>query len=100
MAALFLHSALRKQIDRVAVLQRARWRIEAALLFLFWQVCARLEPHAASAFGQRLLTRIGQRLGKTAHMQRNLRLAFPDLGEARRARLLREVWGNAGAVLA
>ena len=100
MAALFLNSALRKQIDRVAALQRARWRIEAGLLSLFWQVCARLEPHAASAFGQRLVKRIGPRLGKTAHMQRNLRLAFPDLSEAERADLLREVWGNAGAVLA
>ena len=100
MAALFLNSALRKRVDRVAMLQRARWRMEAGLLHLFWLVCARLEPHAASAFGQRLLRRIGPRLGKTVHTQRNLRLAFPDLGEAERADLLREVWGNAGAVLA
>ena len=100
MAALFLNAALRKQIDRVAMLQRARWRMEAALLYLFWQFCARLEPHAASAFGQRLLRRIGPRLGKAAHVQRNLRLAFPNLSDAERADLLREVWGNAGAVLA
>jgi Kdo2-lipid IVA lauroyltransferase/acyltransferase len=99
-AALFLNSALRKQIDRVAVLQRSRWRMEAALLFLFWQICARLEPHRASALGQRLLKRIGPHLGKTALMRRNLRLAFPDLGEAERGEVLREVWGNAGAVLA
>jgi KDO2-lipid IV(A) lauroyltransferase len=99
-AALFLNSALRKQIDRVAVLQRARWRMEAVLLSLFWQICARLEPDAASAFGRRLLRRIGPRLGKAAHMRRNLRLAFPELSEAERSGLLREVWGNAGAVLA
>jgi Kdo2-lipid IVA lauroyltransferase/acyltransferase len=99
-AALFLNSALRKQIDRVAVLKRARWRLEAGLLFLFWQVCARLPPQAASAFGQRLLRRIGPRLGKTEHMRRNLRLAFPNLSEAERADLLREIWGSAGAVLA
>jgi Kdo2-lipid IVA lauroyltransferase/acyltransferase len=99
-AALFLNAALRKQIDRVAVLQRARWRLEAVLLALFWQFCARLEPHAASAFGQRLLRRIGTRLGKSAHIRRNLQLAFPHLSEAERAGLLREVWGSAGAVLA
>jgi Kdo2-lipid IVA lauroyltransferase/acyltransferase len=99
-AALFLNAALRKQIDRVAMLRRARWRMEAGLLEAFWQLCARLEPHAASAFGQRLLRRIGPRLGKTAPMQRNLRLAFPYLSEAERGDLLREVWGNAGAVLA
>ena len=100
MAALFLNAALRKQIDRVAKLQRARWRMEAGLLHLFWQFCARLEPHAASAFGRRLLRRIGPRLGKTAHVQRNLRLAFPNLSAAERADLLREIWGSAGAVLA
>jgi Kdo2-lipid IVA lauroyltransferase/acyltransferase len=98
-AALFLNSALRKRIDRVPALRQARWRIEAALLYLFWHWCARLEPHAASAFGQRLLQRIGPRLGKTAHMQRNLRLAFPHLSETERGDLLRAVWGNAGAVL-
>jgi KDO2-lipid IV(A) lauroyltransferase len=100
MAALFLNSALRKRIDRVAVLQRARWRIEAGLLALFWRICAGLEPPAASAFGQRLLKRIGPRLGKSAHIRRNLQLAFPQLSEAERADLLREVWGGAGAVLA
>jgi Kdo2-lipid IVA lauroyltransferase/acyltransferase len=98
-AALFLTPALRRRIDRVAALQRARWRLEAGLLALFWQVCVRLEPRAASAFGQRVLTSLGPRLGKTAHMRRNLRLAFPHLGEAERDDLLRAVWGNAGAVL-
>lgn len=100
MAALFLNSALRKRIDRVAILQRARWRLEAGLLHLFWQFCDRLEPSTASAFGQRLLKRIGPHLGKALHVRRNLGLAFPDLSEAERGGLLREVWGNAGAVLA
>ena len=53
MAALFLNAALRKRIDRVAVLQRARWRMEAGLLSLFWWFSARLEPPTASAFGER-----------------------------------------------
>jgi Kdo2-lipid IVA lauroyltransferase/acyltransferase len=99
-AALFLSSALRKRIDRVAVLQRARWRAEAALLSLFWHICARLEPQAASTFGRWLLERIGPGLGKTAHVERNLRLAFPKLSTAERGDLVRAVWGNAGAVLA
>ena len=100
MAALFLNAALRKRIDRVAMLQRARWRMEAGLLYLFWEVCARLEPHAASAFGQRLLRSLGPYLGKNPHIRRNLRLAFPDLTEAERGELLGEIWGSTGAVLA
>ena len=99
MAALFLTPALRRRIDRVPALQRARWRMEAGLLSLLWRLCARLEPGAASAFGQRLLTSLGPRLGKAAHMRRNLRLAFPHLSKAERDDLMRAVWGTAGAVL-
>jgi KDO2-lipid IV(A) lauroyltransferase len=99
-AALFLNAALRKRIDRVAMLQRARWRMEAGLLYLFWQVCARLQPHAASAFGQGLLRSLGPYLGKNPHIRRNLRLAFPDLTEAERGELVAEIWGSTGAVLA
>jgi Kdo2-lipid IVA lauroyltransferase/acyltransferase len=99
-AALFLNSALRKRIDRVASLKRARWRMEAGLLSLFWGICARLEPQAASAFGQRLFRSIGPRLGKTSHVRRNLSLAFPDLSDAELEALEREVWASAGAVLA
>ena len=99
MAALFLSSAIRKRIDRVAALRRARWRVEAGLLGLFWRVCAALEPRSASAFGRRFLRAVGPHVGKSAHVERNLMLAFPDLSESERAALRREVWGNAGAVL-
>ena len=87
MAALFLSSAIRKRIDRVAALRRARWRVEAGLLGLFWRVCARLEPRSASAFGRRFLRAIGPHVGKSAHVERNLMLAFPDLSERERAAL-------------
>ena len=100
MAALFLSSTLRKRIDRVALLQRARWRAEAALLWLFWALCERLRPQVASALGGRLFRGIGPHLTKSGHIRRNLRLAFPGLGEGEREALLRAVWGNAGAVLA
>jgi Kdo2-lipid IVA lauroyltransferase/acyltransferase len=98
--ALFLNSAIRKRIDRVPALRRARWRAEACLLQLFWAGCGALEPATASAFGRRFLKAIGPFLGKTAHLRRNLMLAFPALGESAREALLREVCGNAGAVLA
>lgn len=99
MAALFLSSAMRKRIDRVAALRRARWAIEAGLLNLFWQVCGRLAPRSASAFGQALLGAIGPRLTKNEHMARNLEIALPDLSARERDGLRRRVWANAGAVL-
>jgi len=98
-AALFLSGAMRRRIDRVAALQRARWRLEAGLLQLFWQVCALLKPHSASAFGRSLVGAVGPHLVKSKHVRRNLELAFPDLEERERGDLLRKVWANAGAVL-
>jgi KDO2-lipid IV(A) lauroyltransferase len=90
---------MRKRIDRVAALRRARWAIEAGLLKFFWQVCALLEPRSASAFGQALLGAIGPRLTKSEHVGRNLEIAFPDLSEPARDALRRQVWAHAGAVL-
>lgn len=82
------------------MLQRARWRMEAAVLQLFWLVSERLRPPVASTFGQRLFRSVGPHLAKSAHIRRNLGVAFPRLGEGERAALLREIWGNAGAILA
>ncbi len=100
MAQLILSKSLSKRIDRSPVLRRVRWGIEAATLGLFWQVCAWLPPDKASAFGRWLLGLIGPSLRKSRHMRRNLSFAFPELDEDQRKVLLREVWGNTGAVLA
>lgn len=99
MAALFLSGAMRRRIDRIPALRRTRWLMEAALLKAFWQVCSRLAPDRASAFGRVALRALGPSLGKNAHIRRNLLLAFPDLPDDKRAALEGEVWGTAGAVL-
>jgi KDO2-lipid IV(A) lauroyltransferase len=100
MAKLILSNALSKRIDRFPLLNRMRWSIEAATLGLFWQFCAWLPPDSASAFGRRLFVMIGPKLRKSSHMRRNLALAFSHLDEEERKALLREVWGNTGAVFA
>jgi KDO2-lipid IV(A) lauroyltransferase len=98
-AALFLSGAMRRRLDRSPALRRTRWLVEATLLGGFWRICGWLSPLRASAFGRAVLGAIGPRLGKSHQIQRNLRLAFPELSPQRRAELEREVWGNAGAVL-
>ncbi len=100
MAHFLLSKALSQRIDRFAVLRRARWAIEAGILGLFWWICARLPPDTASGFGRRLLRLIGPSLRKSTYMLRNLSLAFPDLNDDQKSDLIREVWGNTGAVLA
>jgi len=100
MAHFLLSKTLSQRIDRIAVLRRAQWAIEAGFLGLYWGLCACLPPDTASGLGRRLLKLIGPRLRKSTYMLRNLSLAFPDLSDAQRRDLLCEVWGNTGAVLA
>jgi Kdo2-lipid IVA lauroyltransferase/acyltransferase len=88
-----------KRIERFPLLRSAEWAVEACILGLFWWICAHLSPDGASRLGRRLLSSIGPRLRKSAYMMRNLTLAFPDLSNDERRKLLREVWGNTGAVL-
>lgn len=100
MAKLILSNALSKRIDRFPALKHLRWAMEAATLGLFWRICAWLPPDRASAFGRSLLASIGPKLRKSSHMQGNLALAFPNLDDDERRSLLRQVWGNTGAVFA
>ncbi len=77
------------------------WAFEAALLALLWKISACLSPDRASATGQRLLKILGPRLShKTRIFKRNLALAFPDKTATELNALIREIWGNFGAVLA
>ena len=100
MAKLFLGNDLRKLIDRSPGLRRLRWATEAAVLAGIWQSSGWLTPERASETGERLLRWLGPRLHKTRHFRRNLALAFPGSSPAEIDRLVREAWGNLGAVLA
>ena len=100
MAHPVLSKSLSKRIEGLPTLIHLQWRIEAAVFALFWRICGWLPPDRASAFGRWLFELVGPRSRKSNYMERNLRLAFPDLDEASREALLREVWGNTGAVFA
>jgi Kdo2-lipid IVA lauroyltransferase/acyltransferase len=100
LAKLFLGNRLRKRVDSSPLLRWMRWAIEAGVLAGLWRASARMTPERASETGQRLLRWLGPRLHKTRHFRRNLALAFPDSSEAEIDRLVRETWGNSGAVLA
>ena len=99
MAAIFFSKAMRERMDRSPALRWVRWRLEAGAVGLFWRICSILPPEKASALGERCLSAIGPGLPKSADMERNQRLAFPELGAAERKDLLRRTWGNTGAVL-
>lgn len=99
MSTIFLGKTVRERMDRSPTLRRVGWRLEAAIVDLFWRACAVLPPHRASALGERLIGALGPRLPKSKDMARNFQLAFPELDEKDRHGLVRRAWGNTGAVL-
>ncbi len=100
MAKLFLANFLRKQADRSPRLLRLLWAIEAGLIATLSRLSRLLSPDCASAAGYRLLHAIGPRLDKTRQIRRNVTIAFPEKTVAEIDSLVREIWGNLGAVLA
>jgi KDO2-lipid IV(A) lauroyltransferase len=99
-AKLLIAGTWRRRIDASPVLKRGRWAAEALTIGLFWGVCALLPVDRASRLGAWLMARIGPRLHKSRTMRATLEIAFPEREPAAIERLLREVWGNLGAVLA
>lgn len=100
MAKLIFGSSLKKAADRRPVLTRLLWGVEALVIAAFIGICALLSPDRASASGRWLLRRVGPHLDKTRFIRRNLSLAFTEKSTAEIDALIKEIWGNVGAVLA
>ncbi len=100
MARLILGNSFNKAVKRLPLLQHFLWVVEAAAFGTFLGISRRLMPERASALGRRLFRGIGPRLDKTRIFRRNLSLAFPEKSAVEIEALIREIWGNLGAVLA
>ncbi|HEX8570564.1 MAG TPA: lysophospholipid acyltransferase family protein [Caulobacteraceae bacterium] len=72
------------------------WRLEAFGYDLFLALFRLLSVDAASALGGRLLKLVGPLSGPHKTASRNLRLAFPEKGEAWRQGVLAAQWENLG----
>ena len=101
MAQFFVNSnRLRKQVKRSVTLRRVMWMLEALILAFFWRVSALLPLNRASDTGRWILKALGPRLPKSQNFETNRALAFPDRTETEIQALVRETWGNVGALLA
>jgi KDO2-lipid IV(A) lauroyltransferase len=100
LAKLFLANFLRKRADRSPRLLRLMWAIEGGLIGALAALSRRVSPDRASAAGRRLMRAMGPRLAKTHVFRRNLQIAFPEKNAAELDELVREIWGNMGAILA
>lgn len=80
--------------------RRLKWRIEA-IAFSAYSALMRLLPvDRASAFGGALLKMLGPHTGVERTVQKNLRLAFPELSPGERDALSRAQWETLGRMAA
>ena len=80
--------------------QRLQWRLEAAGIDLLIALLRALPVDTASAWGGAVLRRVGPLTGAHRTAKRNLTLAFPEMGEDERARILDGQWENFGRYIA
>jgi KDO2-lipid IV(A) lauroyltransferase len=86
--------------DRPSLSRRIAWRLEAAGFDLFTLLIRILPIDVASAGGAALFKALGPLTGAHRTAERGLRLAFPDMGETERRRLLAAQWDNFGRYIA
>jgi KDO2-lipid IV(A) lauroyltransferase len=85
---------------KVGVLQDLNWRLEAFAFSALFAVLRALGVEGASGFGGKLLRWLGPLTGTHKTVTRNLRIAFPDMDPAERARLAVDQWEQTGRTFA
>jgi Kdo2-lipid IVA lauroyltransferase/acyltransferase len=100
MARFYVASALYDRLPRSPAVDRAAWWLEAALPRALWWLSRALPTDAASAVGGLLGGAIGPRLRKQRVILRNLEIALPDVDDRARRKIAREIWAEAGRVIA
>ncbi len=81
-------------------MKKARYLLEAAILWAFFALCRLLPVTWASALGGWIGRSIGPRLAASRKALTNMRQAMPDKDETERRMILREMWDNLGRVMA
>lgn len=81
-------------------MKKLRYAIEGALCALFFTLFRLMPLDLASATGGAITRTIGPHLAASRKADRNLRKAMPELSEAERQKIIREMWDNLGRVFA
>ncbi|MEP6968238.1 MAG: lipid A biosynthesis acyltransferase, partial [Pseudomonadota bacterium] len=85
---------------RSVFVQQLTWRLEALGFDLFTMLVRCLPLDVASALGAGLFRSLGPLTRAHQTAERGLRLAFPDMEDSERRRLLGAQWGNFGRYIA
>ena len=96
----YVRAAVRGREENPPLKRRLVWRIQAVAFSAYSGLMRALPVETASNFGAWLLGRLGPLTGTEKTVQRNLRLAFPDMSEADRRALSRAQWESTGRTFA
>lgn len=86
--------------NKVGFFQDLNWRLEAFAFSALFAVLRALGVERASGFGGKLLRTLGPLTSTHKTVTRNLRIAFPDMAPAERARLAVDQWEQTGRTFA
>lgn len=86
--------------DGPSLSRRLKWRAEDSGFAVFSALMRLLPVETASNLGAAALGFLGPRTGAERTVQKNLRLAFPDMGPCEREALSREHWRDLGRLVA
>jgi KDO2-lipid IV(A) lauroyltransferase len=86
--------------NKVGFVQDLNWRLQAVAMRSLFGVLRAVGVERASSFGGWFLRTLGPRTGTHKTVLRNLRIAFPDMGEAERNQLAMDQWDQTGRTFA
>lgn len=96
----FVRGAVHGRAESPSLGKRLSWRFQAFVFAAYSGLMRALPVETASNFGAWLIGRIGPLTGAEKTVQRNLRLAFPDMSDAERRALSRAQWESTGRTFA
>jgi lipid A biosynthesis acyltransferase len=100
MARFYFAAALGERLPRSPAVDHALWWLEATLPRVLWWLSGALPIDAASAVAGFVGGIIGPHLRKQWVILRKLEIALPDLDDRARRKIAREIWTEAGRVIA